>query len=187
MKRGSCSRRFLPTAFTSCFIARYENFPCTRSCRQRAVQRCLFAANRRRVHDDGGDFAEAPPPPSPAGAPPGCGFTQRYRPQDNRGPVMQLRGSSGTPLAQLARLLGNELDREVIDDTGITGTYDMRLDYAPDDSLLARLTPGAKPLDNTLAPSLFTALQEQLGSRAENPQGSGRSLCRSITPNGLSR
>jgi uncharacterized protein (TIGR03435 family) len=57
------------------------------------------------------------------------------------------------------RLSGSvfHLDRPVIDKTGIVGNYDFTLEWAPD---------GAPP-DQRSGPSLFTALQEQLGLRLE--------------------
>lgn len=49
-------------------------------------------------------------------------------------------------------------DRPVIDATGIQGNYDFSLDWTPDDS---------PPPGGVSAPSIFTALQEQLGLRLE--------------------
>jgi len=48
--------------------------------------------------------------------------------------------------------------RPVIDRTGLTGQFDFDVDFAPFDSDV--------PADSN-APSLFTALQEQLGLRLE--------------------
>jgi uncharacterized protein (TIGR03435 family) len=55
-------------------------------------------------------------------------------------------------MVSLATLLTHPLGAHVIDKTGIKGSYDFRLSFAPD-------TAGA---DSTL-PSIFTALEEQLG------------------------
>jgi uncharacterized protein (TIGR03435 family) len=82
---------------------------------------------------------------------------------------MQLQGL-GIPLSQLARALGNMLARRAADDTGISGNYDVSLEYAPDEDLLKRVMPDGQPLDNA-APFLFTALQEQLGLRLESHKG----------------
>jgi uncharacterized protein (TIGR03435 family) len=68
-----------------------------------------------------------------------------------------LSGKS-VPVAALAdRLSGAvfQLGRPVLDRTGISGLYDFTLNWVPDDS----------------APSLFTALQEQLGLRLEPQKG----------------
>ena len=48
-------------------------------------------------------------------------------------------------------------DRPVLDKTGLTGEYDLVLDWTPDDV----------KADDLSAPSLFTAVQEQLGLRLE--------------------
>jgi uncharacterized protein (TIGR03435 family) len=74
----------------------------------------------------------------------------------------------------------NILDRPVIDKTGITGQFNLRLSYSPDES-----TPGfgfrsavadpATPSEPT-GPSIFTAIQEQLGLRLEPAKGPGEVL-----------
>jgi uncharacterized protein (TIGR03435 family) len=51
------------------------------------------------------------------------------------------------------------LGREVLDKTGLTGTFDFNLHWAPG-------TDGAPPPDSN-EPGLFTALQEQLGLKLE--------------------
>jgi uncharacterized protein (TIGR03435 family) len=63
-------------------------------------------------------------------------------------------------MAGLAERLGRELAAAVIDNTGLRENYDVTLEWAPN------LTA-----DSTL-PSIFTALQEQLGLRLESTKGS---------------
>jgi len=46
------------------------------------------------------------------------------------------------------------VDRPVVDETGIAGVYDIKLRWSPDDR-------------EEKGPSLFTAMQEQLGLRLE--------------------
>ena len=63
-------------------------------------------------------------------------------------------------------LQGVVLDRPVLDQTGISGKYDFTLDWTPDDSQF----PGTKlppATAGTNAPSLYAAIQEQLGLRLE--------------------
>ncbi len=100
---------------------------------------------------------------------PMCGIQERLRRPANGAPVMEDRITGGT-MPWFARLLGATLSREVTDETGISGTYDFTFDYAPDDSLLARVAPGASPADNP-GPSIFTALQGQLGLKLEPRKG----------------
>jgi uncharacterized protein (TIGR03435 family) len=61
------------------------------------------------------------------------------------------------PMAQLLSILGGILEREVLDETGIDGVFDINLEWAPDE---AAAVAQAKP-------SLFTALQEQAGLKLE--------------------
>ena len=69
----------------------------------------------------------------------------------------------GSPISQLAGLLSLVLGGQtVIDQTGLTGRYDIDLSYEPERSL-----PGASEVDVRDRPSLFTALQEQLGLTLE--------------------
>jgi uncharacterized protein (TIGR03435 family) len=56
----------------------------------------------------------------------------------------------------LVRLLSSSVDRPVLDRTGLRGRYDFKLEYARD--------PTAA---NENVPSLFTAVQEQLGLKLE--------------------
>src|SRR5262249_30556343 len=66
---------------------------------------------------------------------------------------------------KLSRLLG----RPVVDNTELEGNYDFKLEWAPDASPSA---PDGQAMDNTLGPSLFTAIQQQLGLRLEATKGS---------------
>jgi uncharacterized protein (TIGR03435 family) len=62
--------------------------------------------------------------------------------------------------------LSNLLGRPIVDQTGYTGTFDVELHFAP----LDNATPVANTNDSTL-PSLFAALQEQLGLKLESQKG----------------
>jgi uncharacterized protein (TIGR03435 family) len=62
----------------------------------------------------------------------------------------------------------------MIDRTGFTGTFDIRLEFARDQALSA--APGGPSAPPELAtdvskPSIFTALQEQLGLKLESGKG----------------
>ncbi len=65
----------------------------------------------------------------------------------------------------LARQLGVELDRMVIDKTGLKGVYDFRLEYSHEG--LKPLPGVPPPAVQDPAPSLFAAVQEQLGLKLE--------------------
>jgi uncharacterized protein (TIGR03435 family) len=74
---------------------------------------------------------------------------------------------AGAPLADLAPMLSTRVQRTVVDRTGLKGTWDLRLTYAPDPAQIppGPLAPGVSFDPN--GPSLFTAIQEQLGLRLE--------------------
>jgi uncharacterized protein (TIGR03435 family) len=76
------------------------------------------------------------------------------------------------PVATLSDLTG----RPVIDKTGLTGLYDFTLKYSPELGRVAGplgfLGPGAPAaVTDPDAPSLFAALQEQLGLKLEHARG----------------
>ena len=52
-------------------------------------------------------------------------------------------------------------EKPVVDKTGLSGTFDMELSWSPDPTLLPTGVPG--PRRTTGGPSIFTALEEQLG------------------------
>ncbi|MGH9237868.1 MAG: TIGR03435 family protein [Vicinamibacterales bacterium] len=73
----------------------------------------------------------------------------------------------GTPLPQMAVILALTLGQTVIDKTGLTGRFDVDLSFAPDP---ARQPAGVEidPASPVFArPSLFTAVEEQLGLKLE--------------------
>lgn len=81
-------------------------------------------------------------------------------------------------MPELVRVLSNVLARTVIDKTGFTGTFDVRLEFAPDDSLGGLPTP-AGPNDPKVPtippdpnhPTIFAAVQQQLGIKVEATKG----------------
>ncbi len=70
------------------------------------------------------------------------------------------------PVAMLVRSLNSagQLDRVVIDRTGLTGNFDYALNWKPD-------SPADTDTGDTALPSLLTAIQEQLGLRLEPATG----------------
>jgi uncharacterized protein (TIGR03435 family) len=76
------------------------------------------------------------------------------------------------PLSQLAGALAPQVQRFVIDRTGLTGNFDLEMTYTPDQPQ-GPPPPGAPaqpPIDPN-GPSIFTALQEQLGLKLESVRG----------------
>jgi uncharacterized protein (TIGR03435 family) len=79
-------------------------------------------------------------------------------------------------MVDLARILTNPLGRTVVDKTGLTGDYDFTVAWSPD--LNENMTPKGMPAEAPKegasmpeGPSIFTALQEQLGLRLESQKG----------------
>ena len=78
------------------------------------------------------------------------------------GPPGQLQGNAVT-LEMLGRVLGaGTLDRRVVDRTGVTGSFDIDLRFRPEPGARAGGPPGVGPVDPDV-PSIFTAVEEQLG------------------------
>jgi uncharacterized protein (TIGR03435 family) len=72
-------------------------------------------------------------------------------------------------IAEVTAALQSVTGRPVIDRTGLKGQFDLELRWTPTaDS--ASPAPGAPPADD--GPSIFTALQEQLGLKLESARGS---------------
>ena len=69
----------------------------------------------------------------------------------------------GFELSNFVRLLGELTGRLMIDKTGLSGPYDLDLQWMPDTAA----TPGAPQATPGDGVSLFAAMQEQLGLKLE--------------------
>jgi len=121
----------------------------------------LFARGRGR------DAPPPGPPPGPpaSGAAMNCGMRM--------GPGTLLAG--GMPLSQLASSLSPLVGRVVQDHTGLSGEFDFDLSWTPE-QMPQGPPPGVNapplpPIDPN-GPSIFTALQEQLGLKLDSTKGS---------------
>jgi uncharacterized protein (TIGR03435 family) len=80
------------------------------------------------------------------------------------------RGIDGTmagnavPITDLVEMLQGQVERIVVDKTGLSGLFDFNVKYTPDG-------PGSPPTTDPQAPSIFTALQEELGLKLESSKG----------------
>lgn len=79
------------------------------------------------------------------------------------------------PLSDLVNFLETRLDRFVLDKTGLTGLFDIKLEWAPgSEQAPSPFTLNANapsPPVNVSGPSIFTAIQEQLGLKLESAKG----------------
>ena len=76
-------------------------------------------------------------------------------------------------MPEFIRTLSAVLGRTVVDKTGFTRLFDVRLDFLPDETTVAMPPPPpdvAASLESKV-PSILTALQEQLGLRLESTKG----------------
>jgi bla regulator protein BlaR1 len=107
---------------------------------------------RGSIGSSGGTGPEAPC----RSAGPGSGGAMRFR---------------GVTLEAFAKFLAMPVRRPVIDRTGLTGDFDIELE------MTAELGPPPPPpgmpdrVDRTAAPSIFTAIQEQLGLKLDSQRG----------------
>jgi uncharacterized protein (TIGR03435 family) len=137
------------------------------------------AAQNAAAHAEG---AGGPPPgPPPKGK---DGFLRtphgQLGIQATVGGRMRMQGDAVT-MARLTDTLGMALGRPVVDKTGLTGAYDVTLDFSPEGMGAgpkspapggSGVNPAEAPLDsNDSGPSIFTALQERLGLKLESRKG----------------
>jgi bla regulator protein blaR1 len=114
-----------------------------------------------------GGSRPAPPPPPKPGEPMQCGMMM--------GPGNM--GGGAVPITALVTAISQRMSRAVIDRTGLTGNWDFTLSFMPDQ--MPQLPPGGLPAGavgpppiDPNAPSLQTALEEQLGLKLESTKGS---------------
>jgi uncharacterized protein (TIGR03435 family) len=74
-------------------------------------------------------------------------------------------------MAQFADVLSPSVNRVVVDRTGLTGAFDLELDWTPDQSAALRdgITIPDRASDSSV--SIVTALREQLGLKLESQKG----------------
>jgi uncharacterized protein (TIGR03435 family) len=110
-----------------------------------------------------------PPPPGPGGLMPAS-----FKPSPGHlfaGPGAII--ASAVPMKQLIDRLTSQLERPVIDKTGLTGFFDIRLEFSPEGSAQSGINPAptpapSPPFGDSAVPSIFTAVQEQLGLRLDS-------------------
>jgi uncharacterized protein (TIGR03435 family) len=134
----------------------------------------MMATQGRGRGGPGGERRGGPPPldgrgrgrggPGPLAfdGPPPCG---------SRGGGFGRFRAGGTTMAQFADSLSGQAQRVVVDKTGLDGYYDVMLTYtpAPGQVPIGPPPPGVElPAIDPNGPSLFTAIQEQLGLKLES-------------------
>jgi uncharacterized protein (TIGR03435 family) len=84
--------------------------------------------------------------------------------------------SGSSPIATVVRMLSTSAERPVLDRTGLEGSYAISLTFARTSALPLSGGGGAPPAQSDEAPSLFTAVQEQLGLKLESVTVQGQAL-----------
>jgi uncharacterized protein (TIGR03435 family) len=79
----------------------------------------------------------------------------------NSSPTRSSISGQGVRLDSLTELLSSSLGRAVVDETGISGLHDFKIEWTPDESATAVSGQESKG-------SVFTAIQEQLGLKLES-------------------
>lgn len=130
---------------------------------ERLVPSTVDCAARGRGPARGASQTGPPQAPPAPGAPPSCGIFMGL------GRVM----AGGVTMAQVATLLSPRVSRIVNDKTGLAGSYQFELEFTPDQmpNIPAGGLPPGVELPPADGPSLFTALQEQLGLKLESSRG----------------
>jgi uncharacterized protein (TIGR03435 family) len=112
-----------------------------------------------------GPFSSAPAGVDPAMWVP-CGV------RSHRGQIISAGGTMALLARQLAPVAG--IDRDVVDHTDLAGRFDFTLQWTPP-QVPSQATEGVAGVTET-GPSIFTALQEQLGLTLESTRGPVRVL-----------
>lgn len=126
---------------------------------------------------ESGAGASPAPPPLPPGAsgagsisPRGAGGPRTLMRMSTQGMTLDAREAT---MASLSQLISQQIGGTVVDKTGLSGKYDFTLSFMPDSmggGPMGMRPPGAEPgqdggaqSQEPVGPSLFTAVQEQLG------------------------
>jgi bla regulator protein blaR1 len=124
--------------------------------------------------------APVAPPPGAPGAPGGPAGPDGPRGPSGPGMIRMSPGAieaEGGGMQFLAHALSNLVGRTVMDKTGLTRNYDYTLNWTPDPGSMPMAGPGGgapphsdAPVDPN-GPTLFTALEEQLGLKLLSEKG----------------
>jgi uncharacterized protein (TIGR03435 family) len=73
----------------------------------------------------------------------------------------------------IATILSRQVEHEVLNRTDLSGEYDFQLDFAPDSGPCRAdgVRQGGSPADPSDLPSIYTAVQQQLGLKLQSTRG----------------
>jgi uncharacterized protein (TIGR03435 family) len=127
------------------------------------------------------DLSHPPPPPKPGDPPPNICGVMMLETGAKGDMIIEVRGSTMT---QLTQRLSGRVDRTIVDETGVAGKFNFRLEFTPDPHMPGQGVPpgrggdvvnAASPTDPAPSPDpgpdLFVALQEQTGLKLSPDKG----------------
>jgi uncharacterized protein (TIGR03435 family) len=135
------------------------------------VYALVVAKNGPKLHEAAVTPPDSAPAelPKPGGPPPKGGIWMTGRGQLN---------VTGANLGMFANVLSMQLGRIVLDKTGLKGNYEFTLKWTPDEGQgqMFRGAGDGQPRDaapppDASGPTIFTAVQEQLGLKLESQKG----------------
>jgi uncharacterized protein (TIGR03435 family) len=130
----------------------------------------VVAKNGPKLAKTHPDAAKVTPADRPEGAPSLPAGTTSMGITDNHGHPQALLQAYGEHLEWLVEMLSGQLMATVTDDTGLTETYDYSMSWVPQN-------PHAVSQENDdTGPTIFTALQDQLGLRLVAKKGPVRTI-----------
>lgn len=130
------------------------------------------------VDKNGLKLVRADPPPGPASNQtppsvprlgPGGVLPATFMPQPGRimaGPGIIL--ASAVSMSQIALALNRAVERPIVDRTNLSGYFNMKIQFSPDTGTSNVLDINPVGVGGSPGPSIFTAIQEQLGLRLES-------------------
>jgi uncharacterized protein (TIGR03435 family) len=132
--------------------------------REFQVEELVVAKGGPKLKDTVEDLA-APPQPGPPKMKNGDLLSPGFVSMIFPGPPPKAHSvARAQPISQLTAMLTNQLNRPVLDKTGLTGRYDFVIDYGLRGSSLPPRPPEPEPAADP-PPDLAAALQQQLGLR----------------------
>jgi len=157
-------RRQLAESMLQSLLADRFQLKLTRGTKDMPAYALVVAKNGPKLH-------EAKPEDTPATASSGPGGHPH-------GPMMRMQpgqlNGQGVGLSFLASVLSQQLGRQVLDQTGLKGNYDLTLKWTPEQGEGMMVggpgggpPPEGAPPPDTSGPSIFTAVEEQLGLKLQ--------------------
>ncbi len=164
-------------------LAERFNLKFHRETRESPIYHLVVGKNGHKLHKSEIQSVEPPPKEGQPGDPPAPAHSATGALGSARATGAMVRFGRGmvnaemAPVSELASMLAQQLGRPVVDKTGLEGFFDFKLEWTPDETMRGIGLPGenaghegGQPADSS-GPTIFSALQEQLGLRLESQKG----------------